>query len=593
MMHAKRLGRLCLLGWAVAGAGWAAEADKQADASPISVSVSGADEALADNLKAFLPSMRHIGCDSPAEQLERFVESSEDKLYEAAEAMGYFDARFETKPVRAGNCWALNIAVTPGKPVRVASMQVEITGDGKALEAFREAVSEKPYAEGDVLVTQLYEDFKSRLNRVAARLGFFDADFTEHQIAVNIEQQRADIKLRFETGPRYQFGEVKVEQDVLDERHLKRYIRLLQGQSYDADLLLKQRRILEGSGYYGEVLLNTDFQAAETLKIPVSITAVRRKRYTYSSTVGYATDTGLKVEGKMQTHWVNARGHKLDVDASWSEKTPSAGFVYTVPLWTPESESVSAKLKWDRDKNDSGYLDTFDTELEYTRVTENDWKQSLFLNYQHFSYEVYLFGGGSSQLNFLGARVSKTHSDDPVFPGQGWSLKAEVKGASDSVFSDVTALQGRVDGRYLYTLDSGGKFITRGSLGATWIKDYDSPPIPIGFLAGGQGSVRGYNFESIGADGYLDYGRMNLIQGSIEYEHPLSEKISAAAFVDAGSAFDAFNSDEIGIEPYDLKVGVGVGVRYKSPVGPIRVDFAVPKDDLQDLHFYFSLGPDL
>ncbi|MCB1622655.1 MAG: outer membrane protein assembly factor [Thiothrix sp.] len=589
----KRLGRWCLLGWAVAGAGWAADEDKQADASPVSVSISGADEALADNLRAFLPSMRHIGCDSPADQLDRFVESSEDKLYEAAEAMGYFDARFETRPVRAGSCWALNIAVTPGRPVRVASMQIELSGAGKELADFREAVSEKPYAEGDVLVTQKYEDFKTRLSRVAARLGFFDADFTEREIAVNIEQQRADIRLHFETGPRYQLGEVRVEQDVLDERHLKRYIRLIQGQTYDADLLLKQRRILEGSGYYAEVLLNTDFEAAEALKIPVSIKAVRNKRYTYSSTIGFATDTGLKVEGKMQTHWVNAKGHKLDVDASWSEKTPSAGFVYTVPLWMPESEFASAKVNWKRDKNDSGYLDTFEAELEYTRVTENDWKQSLFLNYQHFNYEVYLFGGGSSQLNFLGARVSKTHADDSVFPERGWSLKAEVKGASDSVFSDVTALQGRVDGKYLYSLESGGKFITRGSLGTTWVKDYDSPPIPIGFLAGGQSSVRGYDFESIGADGYFDYGRMNLIVGSVEYEHPVTEKISAAAFVDAGSAFDAFSSGQIGVEPYDLKVGVGFGVRYKSPVGPIRVDFAVPTDDYQDLHFYFSLGPDL
>ncbi|HPQ97013.1 MAG TPA: hypothetical protein PLN94_15630, partial [Thiolinea sp.] len=69
MKHVKRLGRWCLLGWAVAGAGWAADEDKQADASPVSVSISGADEALADNLRAFLPSMRHIGCDSPADQL--------------------------------------------------------------------------------------------------------------------------------------------------------------------------------------------------------------------------------------------------------------------------------------------------------------------------------------------------------------------------------------------------------------------------------------------------------------------------------------------------------------------------------------------
>jgi translocation and assembly module TamA len=72
----------------------------------------------------------------------------------------------------------------------------------------------------------------------------------------------------------------------------------------------------------------------------------------------------------------------------------------------------------------------------------------------------------------------------------------------------------------------------------------------------------------------------------VEYEQPLKDAWSGAAFVDAGNAFD--NTAHL-----TMNVGAGFGVRYKSPLGPIRADIASPKDDVGDVHFYFSLGPDL
>ncbi|MEZ5449675.1 MAG: BamA/TamA family outer membrane protein [Thiolinea sp.] len=156
------------------------------------------------------------------------------------------------------------------------------------------------------------------------------------------------------------------------------------------------------------------------------------------------------------------------------------------------------------------------------------------------------------------------------------------------MLSDVSLLQASVDGKYLYTFDHKGKILLRGEFGASWTNEFDVLPKSLRFFAGGQSSVRGYNFESIGekdADGNVIGGRNRLV-ASAEYEYPIREKISLAAFVDAGSAFDEWSN-------YGFSVGVGVGARYKSPLGPVRVDFAVPQDDPGDLHFYFSLGPDL
>ena len=101
--------------------------------------------------------------------------------------------------------------------------------------------------------------------------------------------------------------------------------------------------------------------------------------------------------------------------------------------------------------------------------------------------------------------------------------------------------------------------------------------------------MRGYEFESLGsvdAFGNVVGGRYLLV-GSLEYEHPITGTWSAAGFIDGGNAFDTESSND------GLKVGVGVGVRWHSPIGPIRVDFAHPLDDSQLLRFHLRLGPDL
>ncbi|HPY42706.1 MAG TPA: BamA/TamA family outer membrane protein, partial [Thiolinea sp.] len=187
-----------------------------------------------------------------------------------------------------------------------------------------------------------------------------------------------------------------------------------------------------------------------------------------------------------------------------------------------------------------------------------------------------------------GARVSKTKTTDPLFPNKGWRVSGEIKGSHKNVLSDETLMQARMDGKYLYTFENQGKAIVRGALGATWVDKDSLMPKSLGFTTGGQDSVRGFASNALGE--LNEYGEVtggkNLIVTSLEYEHPVTEKISAAVFADAGSAFDSWST-------YNLQVGAGLGVRYKSPLGPVRLDLAVPKDNAKDLHFYFSLGPDL
>ncbi|HRJ51219.1 MAG TPA: autotransporter assembly complex family protein [Candidatus Thiothrix moscowensis] len=583
---------LCLLGAsAPTTAAFFQQTEKEAAAkaeSPVKVTVQGAGESLAENLKAFMPSLRNLQCDSPAERVGRFIESAEEKMLEGAEAMGYYAARVHITPVQQANCLALNVAVQPGEPVKVTQVDVQVTGEGVDLPAFREIAAKPPYQPGEVLVHQPYEDFKTSLSRTANNLGFFDAQYLAREIRVNPDTRQAQVQVHFDTGKRYRIGQVTVAQDILDQKRLKRYIRLREGDTFDVEVILKQQRILEGSSFYSDVQVNSRFRDAKDGKVPVEITAERRKRYSYTGKLGYGTDTGVRVEAGMDIHWVNSKGHKIAAKGKAGVREQSAEMTYKVPLWEPEHEYTSASIGWRKSDNDDIKSNAFKLGVDYNRRNDSGWQQTVFINYLDETTQVVGEEATESRLTLLGARAKKTQSDDPLFPRDGWLLAAEVQGAHKSLLSDQSVLQGKVQGKYLRTLSNQGKLIVQGSAGSTLTNDLDEMPKSLRFFAGGQNSVRGYDFESIGETNDDDevVGGKHSLTASLEYEHPLVDKWSAAAFVDAGDAFD---------QPADaaLKVGVGVGVRWKSPLGPVRADIAVPTDDARDPHFYFSLGPDL
>jgi|GEM_PF-1269769 len=574
--------------------------NKEAEESPVKVTIQGVGEDLEQNLRAYLPSLRSLKCESPTDRIEGYITSSQPKLTKGAEAMGYFAAKFDMTSARQNNCWTFTISVEPGETVKVAKSNIRVTGDGAKLEDFTQITNNPPYVANEILVTQKYEDFKTNLTRTASRLGYFDAEFVERQIQVNIDTQQAVVNLHFETGKRYQFGQVDIEQDVLDQKFLNRYLRVEPGKDYNSDELLRQQRLLENSGYYSDVQISSSYQQIENNKVPVEIKALRNKRYAYTGKLAFESEDGFTIEGGMNARWVNSKGHKFDTALLYTQTGYlKTGFKYIVPLWEPEHEYAGVDVSWISSKDSidfygiplATYLDQLKLEFNYNRRTDNDWQQTAFISFFEEKFRLVIDGDSipdNTQLTLLGLRASKTKSTDALFPEKGWRVSGEIKGSHKSVLSDETLMQARLDSKYLHTFENQSKAIARGALASTWVDEASVMPKSLGYTTGGQDSVRGFDSNTLGElDEYGEVtGAKHLIVTSLEYEHPITEKISAAVFTDAGSAFNDWND-------YELSVGAGLGVRYKSPLGPVRLDLAVPKDDVKDLHFYFSLGPDL
>jgi len=214
----------------------------------------------------------------------------------------------------------------------------------------------------------------------------------------------------------------------------------------------------------------------------------------------------------------------------------------------------------------------------------NGWRQTLFLDY---SYEDFTTDSDSGRRLLLvpGGSWLRSVSKNPLRPTEGYRIEFEAKGSVENTISDVSFFQAYLSGVWLHKLPFGGSFIGRTLQGATLVDQITQLPTTYRFYAGGINSVRGYNYKELGpkdSSGNIEGGKF-LSVISAEYEQAVLDNWGVAAFVDAGNAF---NLDSI-----LYKTGVGLGVRWYSPVGPLRLDFALPLNESNSsFQIHFAAG---
>lgn len=522
--------------------------------------------------------------------LVRFRNQIPEKVRQSLEPFGYYNAQIEVSlEMVEENIFKLNVKVEPGKPVLVKSVKVSVQGPGAEEEVLKELLKAFPLKEGDVLLHQKYEEAKGNLKTEALHLGYLDSDLSVHVIRVSRSEYRADIEVTLETGPRYYFGEIRiVGAPEYPERFLKRYVVFQSGEAFSYPKIFQTQLNFNNADRFQEVMIIPEKEAAKDYMVPVQIklSASRPKRLRVG--VGYGTDSGARITGSYQDLNVNHWGHEIHVEANISERLQNFATRYVFPSASNLQSFTSLKTGVEHESEKTFESRSISVELEHTRSLGDGRLGSGYLQVRREDFEI---GEqeGRSRLVIPGLRFNERHYDDLARPRKGYRYALELRGTDEFLGSDTGFLQFLFNGDLIIPLPFQFSLLTRIQGGITLLSDplRDLPP-SVRFFAGGDRSIRGYAYQSLGPrDGSGKViGGKHLLVGSIEIERPIAKIWSLAAFYDVGNAFSHFGE----INPQH---GVGLGIRLYTPIGPIRLDLARQvgvKDPKFRIHFTVGFG---
>jgi translocation and assembly module TamA len=551
-----------------------------------SIEITGINDELKKNIELHMP-VTIPECLADRAEVRQFFTTVKKNLRKATRALGYYDAEFVSSGKIVSGCWKLGLKVTPGKATRVYKQNIKVIGEGAKDKGFVKLLKELPYKEGDILNHEKYSNFKSLLSELSQSLGYFDAEFEEHSISVNPISYRASIDLILNTGKRYQYGEVKVEQKLLSKAAMDKYLLVKTGEPFSAEELINQQQILQASGYFKLIKINVQYKQAKDLKVPIEILLTRNKRNAYKFKLGYGTDTGGRISGELNRRWTGSKGRKLQLKAQYSEKLSGVSAQLINPRKNPTDNSLIHNFDIKKDTNDDVDSNSISLGSKLVRKRPNNWKQSLLLEYLRDQTTVVGEDQTNSTLILFGLGLDKVKSNNLLFPDKGWRFKFSAKAAAKALLSNQNVFQIKASAKTIYPIGN-GKILSRINLGTTFVNDFNSLPKSLRFFAGGSNSVRGYSFESLGEENSNGrvVGGKNLLDTSLEYQHPVFKDWSAAAFIDAGNAFDDWRNPKI-------NVGVGFGARWRSPIGPVRIDIGFPEGRFKEPQLHLSVGSDL
>jgi translocation and assembly module TamA len=556
-------------------------------ADKVKVDVDGVRRELRLNILSALSLSRENNGKLTEDRIRSLHAQAPDEIGEALQPYGYYKPQVRSELRQEGNTWIAHYDVDAGPAIKIASVDLRIAGAGATDPRFREVESHFPVQQGAVLHHPDYEQGKKLLTDLSAEEGYLDAAFEANQVRVDLERYQADVILHYNTGPRYLFGPVFFRQSVLDGRLLTGYINFKPGDPLDVNKVLQLQNSLSDSPYWSRVEVVTRQDQAEALEVPIQVNLVPAKTMRFSGGLGYGTDTGPRVKGTLDLRRINRLGHRAHIEANVSQVEQNLLSSYLIPGPYPRTDNLSFNLAYDRQITDVLNSRAGLVGAQYSRLL-GSWSETIALNFQRENYKVGV-DNGVSNLLVPSAGLERVRADDRIDTTNGDRLRFTLQGTAKNALSDATFVQGLADAKAIRTLGGRNRLIGRAQVGYTATSDFRILPPRFRFFAGGDQSVRGFRYQALGPEDEAGnvIGGEALLVASLEYEYRFRPKWGVAVFYDTGNAFHNFSAS-------DLAQGAGVGIRWRSPIGPVRADIACGlSDPSHPIVFHLNIGPDL
>jgi len=575
------------------------------------VDIRGLDEVMTNNVRVSLSLVDAIGKDVSGRRLAYLVREAETETREALEPFGYYspritversDAGGEAEADRAGPV-SVTITVAPGEPVTVRRANVAIEGEGGSDRYLKQDLGKFQPQAGDVFDHEIYEASKTTITRRLAERGYFDADFASRRVEVTRADRAADIDLVWTSGDRYDMGATTFEQTpnrIIRDGILERLVYWEPGSYYHQGRLDRLRDSLARLDYFASIDIEPRPEQAVDGRVPVTVTLTPAKRSVYTAGLSYGTDSGAGVRLGLERRYLNDRGHKALAQLDYAQRRKTLTLQYRIPAfaWLDGWYTISAQAADEQTR----YIDNRRVELVASRSGEitRRWTAvaSLHTLRERWAYAAEDDGDPLTSVAYRYAtytypslRGEYIDADNRISPRNGLGATIALRSGVEGAGSDASFAQAHASARWFKGLGPQSRLITRGELGHTFVDaTVGTLPPSLRFHAGGDRSIRGYAWREVGprignGGDRFPVGARNVATGSVEYEQFFGGPWGAAVFVDSGSAFNGMP---------EWRTGVGVGLRWKSPVGPLRLDIARGLNDPDSsFQLYLNIGADL
>lgn len=553
---------------------------------PVSFSVSGVSGELLTNVEAHLGSLAVI----PKKRAFFYIREIKEVTTKALRAYGYYHPKIKvTLPEKdKKEDTIVKVEVDQGKPLYIRQSKIEVLGEGVKYKVFEDLIKNTELGSYKILNHGVYEELKNAIHNTALSMGFFDGKFTSKRIMVYQNQNFADIELVYDSGKRYDFGELIMNDETAElykPSHPLQNFKV--GDKFATKKINNFVSSLNQTGYYNSVDVRPVLDKAENFQVPVEMHLERRSNNNMRIGLGYSTDEGPRVLLEWNKPLLNSRGDSLSTLMTLTKITQDAQLVYKIPGENPNLDYYTINAAQTHTDFNDTLSDRTQLAVHYIANQTGRWRRDYALRLEYEDFDQAKEEGRT--LNLMPAvSFTRRESSGGYDPTRGYSITLEALGAAGAI-SDNSFVQVKGTYKGLIAPSENTRFLFRLEQGANFGPDAGEVPPSLRFFAGGDNSIRGFGYRDRSAMqpwGGLK-GAKYLTVGSAEFQFPMGISNSRLAlFCDVGTATDDYKDE--------LMYGPGLGYRFLSSYGIVRVDVAVglQKNEEQVYQLHFAFGPE-
>ncbi len=504
-----------------------------------------------------------------------FYQLAPKEITTTLEALGFYHPKVSSELFSTADGFIAKYYIEPGPFILIRTVTIKVLGEGQNNLVLKTLVEHPPLKAGERLKHNIYEIFKQNLLGKALQLGYLDAIFNVNEIRLDPTRNQADILLELDTGIQFKFGKVNFPSPPYPPDYLKRYIPFSEGSPYTTEQLLSLQKALIDTDLFAKVRIDPELNETKNFLVPLQVRLKPKPHNKYTASIGFGTDTGARGTLGWERKRVAYPGHRININGRVSKRRNQLSAQYTIPGKHPTTDKFAFGHQLTEDKPpDHTYNLTNKTSVTHMQK-RGRLERILAINNLSAVYRT-LPTDPKEHTHFLLPNMGYVWNNikKRTLLQHGTWFSFTLLGGLKSVLSSANIIQGQGSIKWILPFGDLTRLILRSNIGATATSNFSKLPRNLRFFTGGDHTVRGFGYESLGPritdknGNEIVVGGRYLFVGSIEFERKVYKNVGVAIFMDTGNAMNQWKTQ--------LATAAGFGFRYETPLGPLRLDIARP-----------------